>query len=78
LTPAQGKVIDDAVAWFEQDSERYTSETTKAALDMQAKEGIKVVSFGPEFKKTAVDLSWDDLKKLSPDPIGKLQALLVK
>jgi len=78
LTPAQGKVIDDAVAWFEQDSERYTSEATKAALDMQEKEGIKVVSFGPEFKKTAVDLSWDDLKKLSPDPIGKLQALLVK
>jgi TRAP-type C4-dicarboxylate transport system substrate-binding protein len=78
LAPAQRKVIDDAVAWFENDSERYTSETTKAALDMQAKQGIKAVTFGPEFKKIAVDLSWSDLKKLSPDSIGKLQALLAK
>jgi TRAP-type C4-dicarboxylate transport system substrate-binding protein len=78
LAPAQRKVIDDAVAWFENDSERYTSETTKAALDMQAKQGIKAVDFGPAFKKIAVDLSWDDLKKLSPDSIGKLQALLAK
>lgn len=78
LAPAQRKVIDDAVVWFENDSERYTSETTKAALDMQEKQGIKAVGFGPEFKKIAVDLSWDDLKKLSPDSIGKLQALLAK
>jgi TRAP-type transport system periplasmic protein len=78
LGPEQRKVLDDTVAWFEKDSERYTSETTKAALDMQEKEGIKAVDFGPAFKKTAVDLSWDDLKKLSPDSIGKLQALLAK
>jgi TRAP-type C4-dicarboxylate transport system substrate-binding protein len=78
LAPAQRKVIDDAVVWFENDSERYTSETTKAALDMQEKQGIKAVGFGPEFKKIAVELSWDDLKKLSPDSIGKLQALLAK
>ena len=78
LSPAQRKVIDDAVAWFEKDNERYTSETTKAALDMQEKQGIKVVGFGPGFKKTAGDLYWDDLKKLSPDSIGKLQALLAK
>jgi TRAP-type transport system periplasmic protein len=57
---------------------RYTSDTTKAALDLQEKQGIKVVSFGPDFKKMAVDLYWDDLKKLSPESIGKLQALLAK
>jgi TRAP-type transport system periplasmic protein len=78
LTPQQRKVIDDAVAWFEIDNEAYTSETTKAALDMQAKAGIKVVDFGPSFKQIAVDLYWDDLKKLSPDSVGKLQALLAK
>jgi TRAP-type transport system periplasmic protein len=78
LTAAQRKVIDDAVAWFEIDNERYTSETTKAALDLQAKQGIKSVDFGPEFKKTAVDLYWDDLTKLSPASIGKLKALLAK
>ena len=78
LTAAQRKVIDDAVAWFEADSVRYTNETTKAALDLQEKQGIKVVSFGPEFKKIAVDLYWDDLKKLSPESIGKVQALLTK
>jgi TRAP-type transport system periplasmic protein len=78
LTAAQRKVIDDTVAWFEADSVRYTTETTKAALDLQEKQGIKVVSFGPEFKKIAVDLYWDDLKKLSPESIGKVQALLTK
>jgi TRAP-type transport system periplasmic protein len=66
------------VAWFEADSVRYTNETTKAALDLQEKQGIKVVNFGPEFKKIAVDLYWDDLKKLSPESIGKIQALLTK
>src|SRR5215471_6625956 len=78
LTAEQRKVIDDAVARFETDNERYTSETTKAALDLQAKQGIKPVDFGPQFKKTAVDLYWDDLTKLSPDSIGKLKALLAK
>jgi TRAP-type transport system periplasmic protein len=78
LEPAQRKVIDDAVAWFEEDNPKYTAEVTKAALDMQANAGIKVVDFGPEFKKTAVDLYWDDLKKLSPDAISKLQPLLSK
>jgi TRAP-type C4-dicarboxylate transport system substrate-binding protein len=78
LDPAQRKVIDDAVAWFEQDNPKYAAETTKAALDMQANAGIKVVDFGPEFKKTAVDLYWDDLKQLSPDAMAKLQPLLTK
>jgi TRAP-type transport system periplasmic protein len=78
LTAEQRKVIDDAVAWFEIDNERYTSETTKAALDLQTKQGIKPVDFGSEFKKTAVDLYWDDLTKLSPDSIGKLKTLLTK
>ena len=43
-----------------------TADKTKETLDMQAKAGIKSVNFGPEFKKVAVDVYWDDLKKLSP------------
>jgi TRAP-type C4-dicarboxylate transport system substrate-binding protein len=78
LTPAQRKVIDDAVVWFEKDNETYTANTTKATLDMQAKAGIKSVDFGPEFKKMAVDLYWEDLKKLSPDAMAKLQPMLTK
>ena len=78
LTPAQRKVIDDAVAWFEKENETYTAETTKATLEAQSKQGIKAVDFGLEFKKVALDLYWDDLKKLSPDSIGKLQPLLTK
>lgn len=76
LAAEQRKVLDDAVAWFEQDDLRYTAEKTKQSLEQQAKAGIKVVDFGPEWKKTAVDLSWDDLKKLSPDSIAKLQAVI--
>lgn len=78
LTPAQRKVIDDAVAWFEADTLTYTAENTKATLEAQDKQGIKTVDFGPEFKKVALDLYWDDLKKLSPDSIAKLQTLLTK
>jgi TRAP-type C4-dicarboxylate transport system substrate-binding protein len=78
LTPAQRKVIDEAVVWFEKDIVAYTEATTKSTMEMQDKAGIKAVSFGPEFKKVALDLYWDDLKKLSPDSIGKLQALLTK
>jgi TRAP-type transport system periplasmic protein len=78
LTPEQRKVIDDAVAWFEKDDERYAGDKTKETLDMQAKAGIKVASFGADFKKTAVSLYWDDLKKLSPDQVAKLQPLLTK
>lgn len=78
LTAAQRKVLDDAVAWFEKDNAKYTADKTKATLDMQAKAGIKAVNFGPDFKKTAVDLYWADLKKLSPDAIAKLQPMLTK
>jgi TRAP-type C4-dicarboxylate transport system substrate-binding protein len=78
LSSEQRKVLDDAVAWFEKDNERYTAEKTKETLDMQAKQGIKVIDFGPEFKKTAVELYWDDLKKLSPTAIAQLQPLLIK
>jgi TRAP-type C4-dicarboxylate transport system substrate-binding protein len=78
LSPEQKKVLDDAVAWFEQDSVRYDADKTKETLDMQAKAGIKAVDFGSEFKKLAVSLYWDDLKKLSPDAMAKLQPLLTK
>jgi TRAP-type transport system periplasmic protein len=78
LTPAQRKVLDDAVVWFENDDLRYTADKTKETLDLQAKAGIKPVNFGPDWKKTAVSLYWDDLKKLSPDVIAKLQPLLTK
>ena len=78
LTPAQRKVLDDAVVWFENDDVRYTADKTKETLDLQAKAGIKPVNFGPDWKKTAVSLYWDDLKKLSPDVIAKLQPLLTK
>jgi TRAP-type C4-dicarboxylate transport system substrate-binding protein len=78
LMPAQRKVLDDAVVWFENDDLRYTADKTKETLDLQAKAGIKPVNFGPDWKKTAVLLYWDDLKKLSPDVIAKLQPLLTK
>jgi TRAP-type C4-dicarboxylate transport system substrate-binding protein len=78
LSAEQKKVLDDAVVWFEQDSQRYTADKTKETLEMQAKAGIKPVDFGPEFKKIAVSLYWDDLKKLSPETIAKLQPLLTK
>jgi TRAP-type C4-dicarboxylate transport system substrate-binding protein len=78
LEPAQRKVLDDAVVWFEQDDLRYTAEKTKETLDQQAKAGIKVVDFGPEWRKTAVELSWEDLTKLSPDSIGKLRTVIDK
>jgi TRAP-type C4-dicarboxylate transport system substrate-binding protein len=78
LTPAQRKVLDDAVAWFEKDTLVYTEETTKASLDAMKKQGMKIIDFGPDFKKIALDLYWQDLKKLSPDSIGKLQPLLIK
>jgi TRAP-type transport system periplasmic protein len=78
LTPAQRKVLDDAVVWFENDDLRYTADKTKETLDLQAKAGIKPVNFGSDWKKTAVSLYWDDLKKLSPDVIAKLQPLLTK
>jgi TRAP-type transport system periplasmic protein len=78
LSADQRKVLDDAVAWFERDNETYTAEKTQETLAMQEKEGIKVVSFGPEFKATAVDLYWDDLKALSPDTVAKLRPLLNK
>jgi TRAP-type C4-dicarboxylate transport system substrate-binding protein len=78
LTPEQKKVIDAAVTWFEGDDLRYSAEKTKETLEMQAKAGIKTVDFGPEFKKLAVSLYWDDLKKLSPDAMAKLQPLLTK
>jgi TRAP-type C4-dicarboxylate transport system substrate-binding protein len=78
LTPAQRKVLDDAVVWFEKDDLRYTEEKTKQTLEAQAKAGIKTVDFGPEWQKTAVELSWEDLTKLSPESIGKLRAVIDK
>ncbi len=78
LNPAQKKVLDDAVVWFEQDDLRYTEQKSKDTLASQEKAGIKVVDFGPQWQKTAVELSWEDLTKLSPDSIGKLRAIIDK
>ena len=78
LTPAQRKVLDEAVDWFEKDILDYTVQTTKASLEAMDKGGIKTVDFGPEWKKIALELYWDDLRKLSPEAIGKLQPLLIK
>jgi TRAP-type C4-dicarboxylate transport system substrate-binding protein len=78
LPAAQKKVLDDAVVWFEQDDVRYTEQRTKDTLAYQEKAGIKVVNFGPQWSKTAVDLSWEDLTKLSPESIGKLRAIIDK
>jgi TRAP-type C4-dicarboxylate transport system substrate-binding protein len=78
LTAEQKKVLDDAVVWFEQDDLRYTEQKSKDTLAAQQKAGIKVVDFGPQWQKTAVDLSWEDLTKLSPDSIGKLRAVIDK
>ena len=64
--------------WFEVDNEKYTTDKTKETLEMHEKQSIKAVDFGAAFKKTAVDLYWDDLAKLSPDSIAKLQKLLTK
>ena len=66
------------MVWFEKDDLRYTEQKTKETLEQQDKAGIKVVDFGPECKKTAVELSWEDLTKLSPDSIGKLRAVIDK
>ena len=78
LPAAQKKVLDDAVVWFEQDDLRYTGQKTKDTLAYQEKASIKVVNFGPQWQKTAVELSWEDLTKLSPDSIGKLRAVIDK
>ncbi len=78
LSPAQRKVLEDATVWFEKDILDYTAQTTKASLEAMEKGGIKTVDFGPEWKKVALDLYWEDLKKLSPEAIGKLQTLLTK
>lgn len=78
LPAAQKKVLDDAIVWFEKDDLRYTEQKSKDTLVSQEKAGIKVVNFGPQWQKTAVDLSWEDLTKLSPDSIGKLRAIIDK
>jgi TRAP-type C4-dicarboxylate transport system substrate-binding protein len=78
LTPEQRKVIDDAVVRFEKDDAIHAEAATRTAYDVHAKRGIKAVDFGPDFKKVALDLYWEDLSKLSPEAIAKLQPLLVK
>jgi TRAP-type transport system periplasmic protein len=78
LTSEQRKVLDDAVAWFENDDLNYTASKSKETLETQTKAGIVPVNFGPDWKTTAVSLYWDDLKKLSPEAIAKLQPLLTK
>lgn len=78
LTPAQRKVLEDAAAWFEKDMLQVTEQTTKTNKELQAKQGIKVVDFGRDFQKTAIDLYWDELQKLAPDSIAKLKPLLTK
>lgn len=78
LTPAQRKVLEDAAAWFEKDMLQVTEEITKTNKELQAKQGIKVIDFGRDFEKTAVELYWEDLQKLAPDSIAKLKPLLTK
>ena len=78
LSPAQSKVLDDAVVWFEQDDLRYTAQKTKDTLACRKRPASRSSTSARQWSKTAVDLSWEDLTKLSPDSIGKLRAIIDK
>lgn len=78
LDPAQRKVIDDAVVWFDTMLPGYMAEKNKLNADAQQAAGIKPVDFGPGFSREAEDVYWDLLAKDSPETIPMLRGLLQK
>ena len=65
--PAQRKVIDDAVGLVRAGRERYTADSTKAALDHAGEGRHQGRRFRPGLPQDRRGSVWDDLKKLSPD-----------
>lgn len=64
--------------WAEQENTKWVNEKTGAEVKRQADAGIKVLDFGPEFKKRAHDVYWAELTKRAPEAIGTLRPLLEK
>ena len=79
LAPAQRKVLDDAVVWFENDDLRYTETRPRRRSTPQAKAGVKAGEFRAGVEKDrGVALSGRISKSSALTAIAKLQPLLTK
>ena len=76
LDAAQKKVINDAVAWFEDFEPKWGKKAAEDAYAEQAKAGIKAIEAQPDLGKEAADLYWAELEKKSPKRIAELRKML--
>jgi TRAP-type C4-dicarboxylate transport system substrate-binding protein len=78
LKPEQKKVLDEASLWLEANSPKWRDEVSAIDRKKQEASGIKVVDFGPAWRKRAEDVFFAEIEKASPDNMKALRKLLVK
>lgn len=78
LASDQRKVLDDAVAWFEQMMPGWIESQAPMHRKAQDLAGIVAVDFGPDFARKAADTYWAEMERDSPDNIPALRKLLQK
>ena len=80
LTPAQRKVFDEAGEWVETWLDQFELDENQKARDLQAKNGIKVVTLGrkeaEEYLRIAYDSGWEEIVKIAPEHAPRLRELM--
>ena len=80
LTPAQRKVFDEAGEWVETWLDQFELDENQKARDLQAKNGIQVVTLGrkeaEEYLRIAYDSGWEEIVKIAPEHAPRLRELM--
>lgn len=76
LRDDQRDFLTKAAEWMESENAAWAKEKNGSELKRQNEAGIKSVSMGPEYVKTAYEAYWTDLTKRAPESIKVLRPLL--
>jgi TRAP-type C4-dicarboxylate transport system substrate-binding protein len=80
LSPEQRKVLEQAGEWVETWLDKFELDEDQKARDLQAKNGIQVVTLAPkeaqEYLRIAYDAGWDEIMKIAPEHGPRLRELM--
>jgi len=78
LTKGQQDFLTEMSNWMDMEWPKWRAETAGIEEKIQKDAGVQVINLGPDHRKRAHDLSWNDLRAKSPQHITHLMKLMRK
>lgn len=78
LDKKQQGMLTEMANWMDTEWPKWRADTAKSEEKIQHDGGVQVINAGPDYRKRAHDLSWNDLEASSPQHIGYLKKLMRK